>query len=43
MSHLPELKGPGNNKATTCAANLHPPGQRKAYKEALSTTFVICY
>lgn len=43
MSHLPELKGPGNNKATTCETNLYPPGQGKAYKEALSTTFDISY
>lgn len=43
MSHLPELKGPGNNKATTCETNLHPPGQRKIYEEVLSTTFDISH
>lgn len=43
MLHLPELKGPGNNKATTGETNIHPPGQRKACKEAVSTTFNISY
>lgn len=43
VSHLAQLKGPGNNKVTACETNPHPPGQREGCKEALSTTFSITY
>lgn len=43
MSYLLELKGPGNNKATTRETNLYPPGQRKIHEEVLCTTFNTSY